>query len=105
MGCLSDEWYETEFNAFVLKDSDYNIMMMSTCSGLTVIEVQTEEIMIVNGEVYKLDYPEVVAGYYKYRREVDNHNALRHDGGTKYENGLVSARGTTWCTIRFLVLS
>ena len=30
LGCLSDEWDETWFKVFVLKDTDYNIMMMST---------------------------------------------------------------------------
>ena len=29
VGYLSGEWEETEFNIFVLKDTDYNIMMMS----------------------------------------------------------------------------
>ena len=37
VGCLSVEWYETEFDVFVLKDPDYNIIMMSTFLGLTVI--------------------------------------------------------------------
>ena len=40
MGCLSGEWYETEFNVFVFYDPDYNIMMMSNFSGLTVAEGQ-----------------------------------------------------------------
>ena len=40
MGCLSDEWDETEFNIFILKEPDYNIMMMSTFLGLTVPESQ-----------------------------------------------------------------
>ena len=28
VGCLSGEWDETEFNVFVLKEPDYNIIMM-----------------------------------------------------------------------------
>ena len=28
IGCLSGEWDETDFNLFVLKYPDYNIMMM-----------------------------------------------------------------------------
>ena len=38
--CISGEWEKTEFNIFVLKEPDYNIMMMSTFSGLTVPEGQ-----------------------------------------------------------------
>ena len=29
VGCLSGEWDETDFVVFVLKDPDYNIMMVS----------------------------------------------------------------------------
>ena len=36
MGCLSGEWDETDFNVFVLKYPDYNIMMMLKNSGLTI---------------------------------------------------------------------
>ena len=42
MGCLCGEWDETEFNIFVLKEPDYNIMMMKTSLGLTVLEGQKE---------------------------------------------------------------
>ena len=38
MGCLSGEWDKTEFNIFVFKDPDYNIMMMSNFSVFTVPE-------------------------------------------------------------------
>ena len=30
---------------------------------------------------------------------VENHNALRHDGGAKYQFGLESKWGTNWWTI------
>ena len=49
--------------------------------------------------VIELKYPEVVADYYIYRGAVENKNALRHDGGTKYQIGLESAWGTTWWPI------
>ena len=42
LGCLSGEWDDTEFNIFVLMEPDYNIMMMSTFSGLTVPGGQKE---------------------------------------------------------------
>ena len=38
MGCISGEWDETYFIVFVLKDPDYNIMMMSNLLGLIVPE-------------------------------------------------------------------
>ena len=69
-------------------------MMMSTFSGYTVPESQKEERRMVNGKVVKSKYPKLVTDNYKYRGAVDNHNALRHDGWTKSQNGLESAWGT-----------
>ena len=40
-----------------LKEPDYNITMISTFSGLTVMEGQKEEKRTVNGEVVKFKYP------------------------------------------------
>ena len=65
MGCLSGEWDETEFNIFVLKDLDYNIMIISTFLGLNVPEGQKEESRTVNGEIVKFKYTEVVADHYR----------------------------------------
>ena len=56
---------------------------MSTFSGLTVPEGQKEQIRMVNGEIFKFKYPEVVAYHYRYRGAVDNHNSLSLDGKTK----------------------
>ena len=67
MGYLSGEWDDTEFNIFVLKDLDYNIMMMSTFLGLNVPEGQKEESRTVNGEIVKFKYPGVVVDHYRYR--------------------------------------
>ena len=39
VGYISDEWDETDFNIFVMKEPDYTIIMMSTFSGFTVLEV------------------------------------------------------------------
>ena len=47
--CISGEWYEMEFTIFVMKDHDYNIMMMPNFSGLTVPEDHKEEIAMMNG--------------------------------------------------------
>ena len=55
---------------------------------------------MVNGEVVKFKYPEVVSDHYRYRGAVDNHNALRHDDGTKSQFGLESKWGTTWWPIQ-----
>ena len=60
-GCLSGEWDETEFNIFVLKEPDYNIMMISNFLGLTMTEGQKQERRMVNGEIVKFKYTEVVA--------------------------------------------
>ena len=51
--------------------------------------------MMVNGEVVKFKYPEVVADHYRYRGGVENHLLLRHDDRTKSHIGLESAQGTT----------
>ena len=48
-----------------MKEPDYNIMMISTLSGLTVPEGQNEEIRMVNGEVLKLKYTEIIADNYR----------------------------------------
>ena len=69
VGCISGGWYKTYFNVYVLNKPDYNIMIMSNFLGLIVPEDQKEEIRMVNGEVVKFKYPEVVA---------DN---FRHTGG------------------------
>ena len=60
MICLSGEWYKTEFNVFPLKGPDYNIMMMSTFLSFNMTEGQKEYTRMVNGEVVKFKYPEVV---------------------------------------------
>ena len=75
---------------FGLKEPDYNIMMMSTFSVLTVTEGHKEDRRVVNGEIVKFEYPGFVCDHYRYRRAVKNHNSLRYDGGTKYQIGLES---------------
>ena len=55
---------------------------------------------MVNGEVFKFKYPEVVYDHYRYRESVYNHNSLSHDVGTKFQIGLESAWVTTWWPIR-----
>ena len=75
-------------------------MIMSTFSCLTVTEGQKEERRIVNGEVVKFKYPEVVSDHYMYRGAVYDHNSLRHDGGNKSQFGLESKLGTTWGPIQ-----
>ena len=75
-------------------------MMMTTFSALTVQEGQKEERRMLNGDIVKFKYPEVVVDHYRYRGEVDNHNALRDDDRTKYQFGLEVKWGTTWWPIR-----
>ena len=83
-----------EFKVFV-KDPDYNIILMSIFLGLTVPEGQKQERSIVNGVEFKYKYPEVVTYRYIYKGGVENPNASRHDGRTKYQIVLQSARVTT----------
>ena len=71
-------------------------MMMSTFLGLTVPEGQKEERRMLNREVVKFKYPEVVAYHYRYIGAVENHNALNHYGKTRPKIVLESAWGTTW---------
>ena len=64
---LIGEWGETKLNVLVLKDPYYTIVMMLTFSGLNVPEGQKEDIRMVNGDVFKFKYTEVVADHYEYR--------------------------------------
>ena len=49
---------------FVMKEPDYNITIMFKLLGLTLLEVQKEEIGMVNAQVLKLKYPVTVADNY-----------------------------------------
>ena len=82
-----------------MKDYDYNIMMMSTFSGWTVLEGHKEGIRMVNGGVYKFKYPAVVADNYRYKGTVDNQISLRSYDQTKSQIYLDSAWRTTWWPI------
>ena len=83
-----------------MKESDYNIMMIPTFSGLTMTGGHKEEIMMVNGEVVKFNYPAVVADHYRYKGSVDNHNYLRNDDRNNSQICLEIAWGTTCWPIR-----
>ena len=78
---------------FLMKEPDYNILIISTFSGLAVPEVQKEERSMVNVEEEKFKYPAVVDDYCRFRGVVDNHNVLRHDNRTKSQIGFHSAWG------------
>ena len=95
VGCISGDWTETEFIFFFMQETDYNIMLVSTLSGLTVPEVQKEEILMMNGEVVKFKYIATIAYHYRYREAVDNPNSLSHDGGTNSQIDLDIAWQTT----------
>ena len=55
---------------------------------------------MVNVELVKFKYPEVVLGHYRYMGAVENRNYLRHGGRTKYQFVLDSRWGTTRSPIR-----
>ena len=50
---------------------------------MTVAEGQKEERRMVNREVDKFKWHEVVSGHYRYRGAADNQNDLMRDGVTK----------------------
>ena len=55
---------------------------------------------MVNGELVKFKYPEVVADHFRHKGVgVENHNYLRRDGGNKYQICFESVWGTTWLPI------
>ena len=54
---------------------------------------------MANRGIFKFKYPKVVANHYRYSAEMDKHNSLRNDGGTKSQFGLESIFGTTWWPI------
>ena len=47
-----------------MKEPDYNIVMVSTFSGWDVPEGQKKDIRMVNEELVKFRYPEVVADHW-----------------------------------------
>ena len=61
VGCLSGEWDKTKFNVFVFKEPYYIIIMVLTFSGLTVSEGNKDKIRMVNREIVKFNYTEVVS--------------------------------------------
>ena len=65
---------------------------------------QKEERGMVNGEISRFKYPDIVADCYRCRGSVDNHDSYRHYGGTKSQIGLGVVLGTTWCPIQVLDL-
>ena len=62
--------------------------MMLTYSGLDVPDIHKEGTGIVHGEAIKFKYSAVLPDKYKYRVAVEDNNALRDFGGTKYQTGL-----------------
>ena len=59
------------------------MIMMSTYSVLMVCEDQNEEYQLSKGKVLTFKYAEPFTHHYVYRGALDNHNAMRHDGGKK----------------------
>ena len=55
---------------------------------------------MVSGEVFRLNYTEVVFDHYIYKGAVGNQNALIHDDRNKSQLGSDSAWVTTWCPIQ-----
>ena len=89
------------FNIFVMRDVDYNSMLMSTYGGLTIKPAQSDTMRTVRAGDEKttktFKYHQPFADYYIYRHVVDDHNNYRHDAGTKCGLSLE----TTWVTHRW----
>ena len=73
---------------FVLKEPNYNMIMMCTYYGLVVFEGQKEEYLISKLKVYTFHYLVTFSNNYLCRGAVDNHNDMHHDGGKKHQVGL-----------------
>ena len=72
---------------------------MSTYFRLMVRDDQKEEYRFSKGQVLTFKYAEPFYCHYLYRGDVDNHNDMRHDGGTKQKVGLENA----WITHRWSI--
>ena len=90
------------FNIFVMRDIDYNSMLMSTYGGLTINLAQSDTMCTVHTGHEKttttFKYHQPFGDYYYiYRHVVDDHNNYCHDTGSKCGLSLE----TTWVTQRW----
>ena len=92
--CHSVNWKGVDFDVFVVKDLNYNMIMIPTYSGIMVCGDQKEEYQLSKGKVITCKYAETFAHRYLYIGDLDNHNAMRHYGGTKQKVLLEN----TWIT-------
>ena len=88
-----------EFDIYALKEPDYTLMMMSTYGSLIIKDGQRDSVRMdpSRNTTTRFKYTEVIGNHFSYRGAVDDHNAKRHDCGTK--NGLSIER--TWSTNRW----
>ena len=82
---------------FVVKDENYNMIRMSTYSGVTVFNDQKEKYGFSKGQVLTFKYVESFSCHCLYRGSMDNHNGTSHDDGKKQQVGLEY----TWITHRW----
>ena len=87
------------FDVFALKEPDYVLMMMSTYGSLIINDGQRDSIRMDKERrpITRFKYTEVIGNHFAYRGAVDDHNAKRHDCGTK--NGLCLE--DSWSTNRW----
>ena len=88
-----------KFDLFCLKEPDYVMTLISTYGSLHTHPNQKESVRTDDkGKLIKtFKYTEVIANHYNYRGAVDEHNAYRHDCGTKHGLSLEE----TWKTTRW----
>ena len=54
--CHSRKWKGVDFDVFVIKYPNYNMMMMSTYSGIMVCNDQKEEYQFSRGQILTFNY-------------------------------------------------
>ena len=78
-GCQSGNWKGVGFDVFVVKETNCNMILMSTYSGIMTSQLSKGGILILSkGQVLTLKYAELFSHHYLYRGSVDNHDAMRH---------------------------
>ena len=77
-----------DFSLLVMKEPDYNMMLMLTYSILEVPSKAIENFRILDDATVKFRYKEPFYNHFAYRDTVDNHNALWHSCGIDVTIGI-----------------
>ena len=98
---LPGELHGEKFDLFCLREPDYVMTLMSTYGSLNANTNQRDSIRYDdNNRPVVFKYNNVVGNHFEYRDAVDQHNAKRHDCGTKLGLSLEGAWKTTRWPVR-----